>query len=651
MVSKFSILHFQFSIKKKSLMKYPLFFLFNLVCVVLFSQPNHTANDTVPPYDKQFLVGINPGYNGNLWTDQTLSDIAHGNPAVDVEGIGMQTYRITLPESFLDFWGYEILVPAFEHYHEIGLRDLTVFLQNPLESHKDTVQYCPDSQSQMFANIYTPIWDNGENGTPVNDTNYAALYIYRTVSIYKDHVKFWEILNEPDFSFAGDNGGWKPEGWPGNWYDNTPGPCLTQLKTPVYHYIRLLKIAYEVIKTLDDDAFVCVGGIGFESYLDVLLRHTDNPVDGSVTAEYPLKGGAFFDVVSFHSYPHFNGTLLQLVDTINNEYIPIRHSDAAADGIINHQSRFQKVLDDYGYDGITFPKKEIIITETGIPSKQLEDWIGSKEAQKNYVMKVQIAAFKNDIRQIDFFVLANSIVDEDADNWLQVMGMYDPVWDVEPYEVTLKPSGIGLRTMGQMIGGAFYDSTQTMLMELPEGLVNGAAFLMPDGEYRYVLWAATQDDMSEEASQEYTFPDAISQGGMTVKHWDYSVNENVDSVFSPTVLLTGSPVFIDQFDYEPPIIDGTSDISFLKNIQITPNPFVNNFEVKFYLTKKMEVKIKLFDAQGQLVNTLLNKNLSQGQQQINFPTTDLASGVYFVKIITEGNKMEHFRIIKVRNDE
>lgn len=27
----------------------------------------------------------------------------------------------------------------------------------------------PNQQSELFDNLYKPIWDNGENGTPVND--------------------------------------------------------------------------------------------------------------------------------------------------------------------------------------------------------------------------------------------------------------------------------------------------------------------------------------------------------------------------------------------------------------------------------------------------------------------------------------------------
>ena len=603
-----------------------------------FAQINYTANDSVPTYDKQFLVGINPGWNGNNWTDKQLADISFGNSNLNVEGIGMETFRIPIPESFVDFWGYEILLPAFQHYEDLGMTDLTVFLQSPSQEHKDTVVYCPGSSSEMFANLYTPIWDDGTDGTPVNDSNYAALYFYKVVNLYKGNVKFWEIWNEPDF--GGANCGWKPKGMPGNWFDNIPGPCDTQLKTPVYHYIRLLKVAYEVIKTIDEDSYVSVGGIGFESYLDVLLRFTDNPVDGSVTAEYPLKGGAYFDALSFHSYPHFNGTLLYL-DTLTDTYLPQRHSDAAVDGIIDHQSRFQAVLDSHGYDGNTFPLKEIIITETGLPNKKFNEWIGSFEAQKNFVMKIQIAAFKNKIRQIDFYNLSNQSPYDQAMGWLDVMGMYEEIRNIQPYDIVPNPSGLGCRTLGELIGSAIYDSTHTAMLNLPDE-VNGAAFDMGNGEYRYVLWAKTSGDESEIASYEYTFPVDIGLGGLTVREWDFSVTDSISEIFSSTITLSGSPKFIDQFFFV-----NTEDVSPLKNVNVLPNPFRNNFNIQFSLEEKSNLNIDLFNAQGQLVKSVLQENISSGNHNIKIESKDLPHGIYFGKMIIDGKVAETFKVIRI----
>ena len=178
-----------------------------IICLLCFcmqqgiTQINQTANQVVPPYYGEFGYGVNLDYYPN-WegTDTLLANIAAGNPASGVVGAGVKSLRVALPEWFMNFFGQDIRTADFAHYHKIGMRDHTVFIGDPQESHKDTTMYCDTIQSQLFANMYEPIWDNGENGTPVNEGNDFALYVYKTVSLYKDYVKIWEIWNEPDLA-------------------------------------------------------------------------------------------------------------------------------------------------------------------------------------------------------------------------------------------------------------------------------------------------------------------------------------------------------------------------------------------------------------------------------------------------------------------
>lgn len=80
------------------------------------------------------------------------------------------------------------------------------------------------------------------------------------------------------------------------------------MKAPPF-YIRTLRISYEVIKSVDPDALVAVGGLGWPSFLDVICRYTDEPFEGGEEPDrYPLKGGAYFDCMSFDSYPHLDNS-------------------------------------------------------------------------------------------------------------------------------------------------------------------------------------------------------------------------------------------------------------------------------------------------------------------------------------------------------
>ena len=325
---------------------YPIFLLLMIGCLhVSHAQNGQTANDFVPAYDGHFRPGSNLGYFPP-WKDTDLADIAAGNPAANIPGVGVRSIRPSLTEDFLETWGYDSRVENYQYYFNLDLKELTNIVGFPAPWHQDPTYHCSEYQSEMFANLYTDIWDDGQNGTPVNDDNYLALYLYKVVTQYKDFIRFWEIWNEPGFDYTGARG-WLPPGAEGNWWENNPDPCDYKLRAPIFHYVRTLRISYEVIKTLDPDAYITVAGTGFPSFLDAILRNTDNPVDGSVTEEYPLQGGAYFDVMGFHSYPHLDGSLREWSNDIF-DFIYYRHSDAAAEGILRRQQNFQTVLDNYG---------------------------------------------------------------------------------------------------------------------------------------------------------------------------------------------------------------------------------------------------------------------------------------------------------------
>ncbi|HYJ37085.1 MAG TPA: hypothetical protein VEV87_00655, partial [Chitinophagaceae bacterium] len=419
---------------------HPLRTLSTLVLLTLVNsisaQVNFSANDfgQIPAYTSYFQYGSNMGYYGPTWDDKSLADIAAGNISKNVKGAGAKSLRLFLPEVFLETWGYDIRIDAFNHYASLGISENVVVLEIPSPAHTDPIHYggCVD-QSKMFNNLYAPIWDGGANGTPVNEANYFALYVYKTVTRYKSQTRFWEIINEPDLDYVGHSS--QQPGEPGNWWDNNPVPCeLAALKAPIFHYVRMLRIAYDVIKTIDPTAYVAPGGLGHPSFLDAILRNTDNPVDGSITAEYPLNGGAYFDVMSFHSYP---GYALKSWDNAIMGFVYHRHSDAAANEFLNKMNSMKQVLANRGYNGTTYPSKIFICTESNIGRLPFLDaggvpMIGSDLAQKNYMMKAILQAQKNQVVQFYSFVLGDTKFDPEAVNELEVMGFYKKLDGVGP---------------------------------------------------------------------------------------------------------------------------------------------------------------------------------------------------------------------------
>ena len=503
-----------------------------------------TANDFIQPYDEPFRPGINLGYFPGL-SNENLADLAGGNAANNVQGLGAKSIRTGIFNEFVEVWGYDFLEETYDYFDDRGLKENTVIVGFPAAWQRDQTFHCPGQQSTMFANLYDPIFDNGENGTPVNDNNFLALYLYRLVTQYQDHVRFWEIWNEPGSDLpTGFQVGWREPGFPGNWWENNPDPCDNILHAPVTHYVRTLRIAYEVIKSVDPDAYVSVAGFGYPAFLDAVLRNTDNPVDGSPTAEYPLGGGAYFDVFGNHAYPHFDGTTTNF-----SEGRFERHSDVAADGIVTRRVEFEEVLANYGYDGNTYPLKPSIITEMNIPRKRFGDNIGGIDVQTNYIIKAFIKAKTNDVYVIHPYNMIEEDDFETAGSEFGVMGMYER-FDT-PGEQVPTGEAIAYKTTSDLLYNTTYDEARTAAMQVPAGL-RGHAFQTPDGEYIYALWAETTIDLSEAASGVYSFPANFNLGNLELIEWDYSQTSVRGAISGTNIPLDARPIFLTASSGTPP---------------------------------------------------------------------------------------------------
>ncbi len=596
---------------------------FCMLNINLKAQVDYTANEIVPPYTGTFGYGTNMGYNPP-WTDEQLADIAAGNPDLNVEGVAANSIRPALFEHFLEYYGYDIRLNAFQHYSKLGMKDNVCFIGYPSDEHKDDVKYCDNNHVEMFDNIYKDIWDDGENGTPVNDENHYALYLYKMVTLYKDYVKFWEVWNEPDLDLMGN--GWKPRGMEGNWWENTPKPCEYALRAPIHSYVRLLRISYEVIKSVDPEAFVCIGGLGYPSFLDAVLRSTDNPAEGEVSECYPLLGGAYFDVMSYHSYPHIDGSLR----TWNNEqggFDYTRHSDAAVDGVINNRNRFREVLHNYGYKGGDhFPEKHFIITECNIPRKQFGDHIGSDDAQVNFIIKSLVRCQKENILQFHIYNLGEASPQDANLTEFNFMGLYEALTQTPPYQQRLTAGGVAFQNTATLLKEYQYDPNQTRLMDLPDD-VGGGAFVDKQGKYQYVLWAKTFIDQSEEAKADYSFPLSFGMNQLEKRLWNFTQTK-VRKIIRPTdIQLTGTPIFISPRNYD----SGHLDTDFNPfEIAISPNPFVKTTSIDFTLDEATEVTLEIYNQQGALIHTLLkDEPLGVGKHEVPYAPDFVSAGMLF----------------------
>ncbi|WP_157097878.1 glycoside hydrolase 5 family protein [Niabella ginsenosidivorans] len=486
----------------------------NIPTPVDSSITNPPKSDSVPatlplPTGNLFLYGSNMGYYGANWPDEKLAEILIGS--TNTPGVGVNSLRPALYESFLAQWGLTNRLSTFKYYQQLGAKDNVVFLNGPSDAHKDKTKYCATHESETFANLYEPIWN--QDGS-VNANNYYAKYVYDVVKTYGPYVKFWEVWNEPDFT--------------NNWYPNDawvkadPDPCdLVGFYAPIQSYVRMLRITHEIVKKLDPTDLVCLGGIGYEGFLDAVLRNTDNPKGGAVATAYPDKGGALFDCVSFHIYPMYY---------LGNN----KNSDAAAKAITDRKNTFESVLTKYQYAN----KKDYIITECNIPRKALSGYIGSDEAQRNFMIKAAVSSQKANIRGIYMYQIAETETYDAATDPYQTMGFYQKITS-GPYNVVMNSSGISWRTTSRLLKDRLFDKTKTQSMSLPSNIDGGAFYSASEKNYIYVLWAKASGN-SESVTSTYTFPASFGiKSTSKIYSWDEKAAQATNKI-----ALTGAPVFI-----------------------------------------------------------------------------------------------------------
>ena len=208
--------------------------------------PTLTAQDYISPYNEVFQYGVNLGYYNARWSDEQMAGLA--------QSAGVHSVRPTLPESFVEQYGYSIRASTFDAYlSTYGMKELTCFVEGPSAAHRDPTTYPGGTrQSRLFDHLYEPIWTAAGS---VNTNNYYAYYLYRLLQIYGGKVRFWEVVNEPDFTYGGNMS---------DWLNRPPLPDeVPNLQAPIFNYIRMLRISYEVIKRYRPDAYVTVGGVGY----------------------------------------------------------------------------------------------------------------------------------------------------------------------------------------------------------------------------------------------------------------------------------------------------------------------------------------------------------------------------------------------------
>lgn len=130
---------------------------------------------------------------------------------------------------------------------------------------------------------------------------------------------------------------------------------------------------------------------------------------------------------------------------------------------------------------------------------------------------------------------------------------------------------------------------------------------------------------------------ASSTGDVTFYYaYNTADNDNTangDVIYKGSVTISANPSSIN---------DLSSKVGHLK---VFPNPITSDFGLTFNATESMDLTAELYTLNGELVKNLMNENVSEGTFTRNFNISDLAAGVYMVKL-TSGTASVTQKIFK-----
>ena len=419
---------------------------------------------TPDPSTLEYRQGNGLGYIGNGWDDARMANLS--------TKAGYDGQRKKLPEQHLTNWGFGIELGDAQTNTKLGILDVVGYLATPTAAHSSKASSNPELCYP--ANLYEPIWL--EDGS-VNPNNYWAAYVYKTVDIYKEHIKIWEVWNEPDYT--------RNYGAVSDWTKNPPNPKdLPHWYGTIFQYIRLQRISYEVAKKVDPNCWVATGGLGYPEFLDAVMRYTDNPDGGKVTDEYPAYGGAYFDCDAYHQYPQYGTTDIETGEAYNDN-----GSDMLAKKVVILKKSHHFITKKYGF-GSKYPDKIFVNTETGYSSDNSEK---SELVRRNWIIKMALYQIEYDVKQIHQLVLTDG--GKGVGDFSSV-GKYVSIEEGAKHIKSSSKARVLLKKMN--LGKYAFDSVKTASFRksLPNGLtgivlkrkfpkVNGEAYYY---KYLYSVW-------------------------------------------------------------------------------------------------------------------------------------------------------------------
>jgi hypothetical protein len=142
--------------------------------------------------------------------------------------------------------------------------------------------------------------------------------------------------------------------------------------------------------------------------------------------------------------------------------------------------------------------------------------------------------------------------------------------------------------------------------------------------------------------------------GGSVERWgDYTGISRKHNATQPTVWMNGMfgtgvnnwDTWIGEITATGSSATGVNDLKNNTNIQVSPNPIYNEFKTEFDLTEKLNISIRIIDAQGKIVKELYNGIAQSGKNTFLFNKANLEAGSYILSITSNNQTIKNEQII------
>ncbi len=141
-----------------------------------------------------------------------------------------------------------------------------------------------------------------------------------------------------------------------------------------------------------------------------------------------------------------------------------------------------------------------------------------------------------------------------------------------------------------------------------------------------VIWLGTDNGMLLKYNGDKVKIALESLGG-EIRNLNIDKNKNVWFIISfAGVGLYNEDKIVGIYDFDKEL---PSAFNLSQNY---PNPFNPTTRIKYQVASIENVSLKVYDALGREIKTLINKPMQPGEYEVEFDATDLPSGVYFYKL-------------------